>query len=273
MRFRLTITFLENVSGFAKGDLTVTGHAKATAVSGGPKVYTATITPNAASEGDVTVRVRLNTVIDAAGNLNTVSATTSAIQIDTIAPTVTITGVPTTEQNGFFLVTLRFSERVSGFHPAFDMAVGGPAVASSWRPGETLITVTLYPLVNSEGDVTLQVKEGTVTDDAGNLNTASDVTSNIHIDTIVPTATISGLPSGAENDAFDLTITFNENVSGFATADLAVSGEATATAVSGSGSNYTATITPNANKDEIVTVQVKAGLCLMMRRILILLRR
>ena len=35
-----------------------------------------------------------------------------------------------------------------------------------------------------------------------------------------PTVTISDLPSGEENDAFDLTITFSEDVTGFATADL-----------------------------------------------------
>ena len=52
--------------------------------------------------------------------------------------------------------------------------------------------------------MTLQIKEGAVTDNAGNPNTASAVTSNIHIDTIVPTATISGLPTGEENDAFPI---------------------------------------------------------------------
>ena len=70
------ITFTEDVSGFATAGLMVTGEATATAVSGGPRVYTATITPDAASEGNVTVTVNANAVTDAAGNGNTVSATT-----------------------------------------------------------------------------------------------------------------------------------------------------------------------------------------------------
>ena len=45
----------------------------------------------------MTVRVRANTVTDDAGNGNTVSATTSAIPIDTKAPTATITGLPSGE--------------------------------------------------------------------------------------------------------------------------------------------------------------------------------
>ena len=107
--------------------------------------------------------------------------------------------------------------------------------------------------------MTVRVKANAVTDEAGNSNTISAATSNIQIDTMAPTATISDLPSGAENAAFTLTIMFTEDVTGFAKEDLTVTGQATATAVSGSGSDYTATITPNADHDGNVTVQVIAG--------------
>ena len=85
------------------------------------------------------------------------------------------------------------------------------------------------------------------------------ISDRVHVDTIVPTATISGLPTGDQKDAFPLTITFNEDVTGFAAADLTVNGPATATAVSGSGSSYTATITPNADSEGDVTVTVNAN--------------
>ena len=58
---------------FAKEDLRVNGKATATAVSGGPKIYTATITPNANQEGNVTVRVKADAVTDAAGNKSPLS--------------------------------------------------------------------------------------------------------------------------------------------------------------------------------------------------------
>jgi hypothetical protein len=90
--FVLTITFSEDVNGFAVGDLTVTGPATAGNLSAGTlngeeEVYTVTITPNPLSEGDVTVQVNASTVTDLAGNLNTASAVTAAVHVDTIVPT------------------------------------------------------------------------------------------------------------------------------------------------------------------------------------------
>ena len=59
---------------------------------------------------------------------------------------------------------------------------------------------------------------------------------------------ITGVPTRPRKDPFNLTITFTEVVTGFATDDLIVTGEARATRVTGSGTTYTATITPNANQ-------------------------
>ena len=254
--FPLTITFLEDVTGFAAAGLEVTGEATATTVSGGPKVYTATITPNDNQEGDVTVQVKVDAVTDAAGNRNTVSAATPAIHIDTIVPTATISGLPTGEQNDAFPLTITFLEDVTGFAAA-GLEVTGEATATTVSGGPKVYTATITPNDNQEGDVTVQVKVDAVTDAAGNRNTVSAATPAIHIDTIAPTATISGLPSGEENDAFPLTITFLEDVTGFAAAGLEVTGEATATTVSGGPKVYTATITPNDNQEGDVTVQVK----------------
>ena len=85
----------------------------------------------------------------------------------------------------------------------------------------------------------------------GNNNTASTVTSPVHIDTIVPTVAISGLPTGEQKGVFDVTITFSEAVTGFGTSDIIVTGEATATAFSGSDGDatYEVTITPGVNKE------------------------
>ena len=256
--FDLTITFNETVTGFAKTDLTVTGEATATAVSGSGSSYTATITPNANKEDDVKVRIRVNAVTDAAGNNSTASAFTPNIHIDTIVPTVAISGVPTTEQKGAFDLTITFSEDVNGFATG-DLTVTGEASATAVSGSGSSYTATITPNANKEGDVTVKVNADTVTDAAQNNNTASTVTGNIHIDTIVPTATISGVPTTEQKSAFNLTITFNETVTGFAKEDLTVTGEATATAVSGSGSSYTATITPNAAKEGDVTVKVNAN--------------
>ena len=80
--------------------------------------------------------------------------------------------------------------------------------------------VTITPNANEESDVTLQVKANVVTDLAGNNNTASSVTSPVHIDTAVPTVSISGPPPGEQNGPFDVTITFSEDVMGFVVSDI-----------------------------------------------------
>ena len=277
--YDLTVTFSEPVTGFAvTGGLTlglvaepdvtsatpiVTATLKASAPGGA--VYTVTITPNAAgAEGDVTVTVNADTVQDLALNANpAASPETTSVHVDTIVPTVSVSGFPpaTPEQNGAFTLTVTFSEEVNGFAVPADLTVTGPATAAlaSGADGAVVYTVTITPNATSEGDVTVTVNAGAVIDAAGNPNTASAATPDIHIDTIAPTATISGLPSGEENDAFTLTITFLEDVTGFAPEDLTVTGEATATAVSGSGREYTATITPNLTSEDDVTVTVNTG--------------
>ena len=185
--FDLTITFNEDVSDFATADLMVTGQATATAVaavSGSDSEYTATITPNANQEGNVTVKVRGNAAVDAAGNKSIVSDPTSAIRIDTIAPTATISEFPTDEQSGVFKVTITFNEDVTGFARA-GLRVTGEATVTEVEAklgSEREYKATISPNDDKEGEVTVQVRVNAVTDDAGNSNPASTATPNIHID-------------------------------------------------------------------------------------------
>ena len=246
--FDVTISFSEAVTGFGTSAIIVTGEATATAFSGSGADYRVTITPNADKESDVTLQVRANAVMDLAGNNNIASSVTSPVHIDTIVPTVAISGLPTVKQKGPFDVTITFSEAVTGFGTSA-IIVTGEATATAFSGSGAGYRVTITPNANEEGDVTLQVKENAVMDLAGNNNTASSVTSPVHIDTAVPTVAISGLPTGEQKGVFDVTITFSEDVTGFGTSAIIVTGEATATAFSGSGAGYRVTITPNANKE------------------------
>ena len=175
-----------------------------------------------------------------------------SVHVDTIVPTVTgITGIPTIEKNEAFDITITFSEEVNGFAVA-DLTIDGPATASLRHHRELTATldytVTITPNPTSEDDVTIKVDADTVTDLALNDNTASSVTDAVHVDTIVPTVTdIIGIPTIEKNVAFDITITFSEEVNGFAIADLTIDGPATASLSSGTDGDlvYTVTITPN----------------------------
>ena len=127
--------------------------------------------------------------------------------------------------------------------------------------------------LNKESDVTLQVKANAVQDLAGNNNTASSVTSPVHIDTIVPTVTVTDVPDIEKNVPFDLTVTFSEPVNGFAVPGgltlrlvtepgvTSVSPIAAVTLKSGVDGEavYVVTITPNtAGAEGDVTVTVNA---------------
>ena len=141
-----------------RGGLTVTGPASATAVAAvgtSQQNYTATITPNATSEGDVTVKVKASAVTDAAGNNNTASTVTSAVHIDTILPVVTITGMPTTKTNADFTLTIGFSETVTGLSGLLEIlqniVVTGPAALSTGHRNGVNIVVSIGPIPDREG--------------------------------------------------------------------------------------------------------------------------
>ena len=218
--FTLTIMFDEDVTDFMTDDLRIQPSSRATAtavaaVSGSESQYTATITPNANQDGNVTVRVKADAATDEAGNKSPLSAVTSAIHIDTIAPTATISGLPTGEANSFFPVTITFNEDVTGFAEA-DLTVTGEATVNGvTRMSGSMYTADISPTDNKEGEVTVQVRVNAVTDAAGNSNPASTATPNIHIDTIEPTGMFVNVPTTPQKDPFDVTLRFSERVSGF----------------------------------------------------------
>ena len=81
-------------------------------MAGSGTTYTASITPT--GSGDLTIRVRANVAQDDVSNNNTASRE-HTVSVDLVRPSVSITGVPTTPQNGAFDITITFSESVTGF--------------------------------------------------------------------------------------------------------------------------------------------------------------
>jgi hypothetical protein len=69
------------------------------------------------------------------------------------------------------------------------------------------------------------------------------------VDTTAPGVTVS-VPSGVQNGAFNVTITFTESVSNFVQSDVSLSGSAasiTSWSANSDSTVYTATITPTAS--------------------------
>ena len=197
-------------------------------------------------------------VLGSLTNLDSIDITIPASP-DTVAPDVSIS-VPSGVQNGAFSVTITFTEVVSGFVQA-DVSLSGTATASitAWATTDNItFTATITP--TTSGTVTIGIAASVATDAASNSNTAAtSKTVTTNLDTTPPGVSIS-VPSGVQNSAFFVTITFTEAVSGFTQSDVSLSGTATASITAWNTTDntvYTAMIIPAASGR--VTIGVAAN--------------
>ena len=177
---------------------------------------------------------------------------------DTTAPSVSIS-VPSGVQNGAFNATITFTEAVSNFLQSEVSLSGSAASVTSWSANSdnTVYTATMTP--TASGTLTVGVAANVATDAANNPNTAATSKNvTVSVDTTAPGVTVS-VPSGTQNGAFNITITFTEAVSGFVGSDVSLSGSAasiTSWSTNSDNTVYTATVTPTASGT--VTVSVAA---------------
>ena len=122
--FIVYVTASENVTGFSASEdfmLSPSELARFNQVGrfNGPTVWGVRITRETRQEGLVNFFLKAGAVTDAAGNTSAKSDTYT-ILVDTLRPAVeSITGEPTTEQNGPFDLTVTFSEPVNGFEAGY----------------------------------------------------------------------------------------------------------------------------------------------------------
>ncbi|MDE2620853.1 MAG: cadherin-like domain-containing protein, partial [Sphingomonadales bacterium] len=204
-----TVTFSEDVTSLDASAFAVT-NGTIVSVSGSGSSWSVVVTPAAGVEGDLGLALLAGTVSDAAGNLNTESA--SALQaIDTLAPVVTITDDAAATATGVVTYSLAFAEAVTGLDAA-DLLVGHGTVTAISGSGSTW-TVSVTPDAGFEGAMTLQLKAGAVSDAAGNGNDATAAADQA-VDTLAPVIAAfapgdgtTGVATGA-----NLVVTFSEAV-------------------------------------------------------------
>ncbi|RMT10649.1 BNR repeat-containing glycosyl hydrolase [Pseudomonas amygdali pv. lachrymans] len=249
----VTITFSEAVSGFTNADLSVAnGTLSAVSSSDGGITWTATLTPTAGIT-DSSNLVTLNNagVTDQAGNAGTGLAFSNNYAIDSVRPTASIVVADNALSIGeTSLVTITFSEAVSGFDNSDLSIANGTLSTVSSSDGGITWTATFTPTLNVADSTNLITLNNTgVADLAGNIGSGVTNSNNYSIDTIQPTATIVVADSALSVGETSLvTITFSEAVSGFNNADLTVeNGTLSAVSSSDGGITWTATFTPSAN--------------------------
>ncbi|WP_233354221.1 Ig-like domain-containing protein, partial [Algimonas arctica] len=169
-----------------------------------------------AADGAVTVDVAAAAATDSAGNDST-AATQFSITNDASAPTVSIASAPPASVNGPFDLVFNFTEDMTGLTAA-DFVVTNGAVVLSGGPRDFTVTVT----PNGNGDITLALPANVATDAAGNGNVAFAAAITVNVDTAAPSVSIASTSSDPVSGAFPITVTFNEDVSGFVLGDLTV---------------------------------------------------
>ncbi len=256
----VTITFSEAVTGFTNSDLTIANGTLSAVSSGdGNVTWTATFTPTANMTDSTNVITLANTgVSDGAGNTGTGTTNSNNYAIDTLRPTATIVVADTLLIAGeTSLVTITFSEAVTGFTNSDLTVASGTLSAVSSGDGNVTWTATFTPTANLTDSTNVITLANTgVSDGAGNTGSGTTNSNNYAIDTLRPTATIVVADSALTVGETSLvTITFSEAVAGFTNTDLTVpNGTLSPVSTADSGITWTATFTPNTNVNSAVNV-------------------
>ena len=257
----VTLQFSEAVASFSSDDdVTVQNGSLATMTSSDNITWTGTFTPTSNVEDTSNILTLATSYTDTAGNAPASTSTTANYEIDTIAPTMTITSSTVSDgsTSNDPAITLIFtsSEATTDFTVS-DITVTNGSMSNFASVSSTVYTVIFTP--SSNGATTVDVAANTFTDPAGNPNTVANQFNWIY-DSTSPTITIASttVTSGTTTNDSSIAVTFttSESTVNFVNTDVIVS-NGTLSNFAGSGTNYTATFTPTA--DGLTTIDVPAN--------------
>ncbi|WP_339463931.1 Ig-like domain-containing protein [Pseudomonas sp. EA_65y_Pfl2_P74] len=250
---QVTITFSEAVTGFTTADLSVAnGSVSGLSSSDGGITWTATFTPtNNVSDTTNLITLDNTGISDLSGNAGSGTTDSNNYAIDTQRPTATIVVADNALRIGeTSLVTITFSEAVTGFSNADLTIANGTLSAVSSSDGGITWTATFTPTANiTDATNLITLDNSGVSDSNGNAGSGTTDSNNYAIDNQRPTATVVFADTALKiGDTSLVTFTFSEAVTGFSNADLTIAnGTLTAVSSSDGGVTWTATFTPTSN--------------------------
>ncbi|MBU1108936.1 MAG: Ig-like domain-containing protein [Candidatus Riflebacteria bacterium] len=252
----VTIEFNKDIIDFDLSDLTI-GNGNATSLSQITPFRKWSFLVNTSSQGAITVDLAANIVHDSAGNGNK-AANQIGVIFDSISPTVNITSTASASTNlSSIPIRIEFSENVSGFDIS-DLQIDNYTAVSTLQTvtAGRVWSTTITPA--APGNVSVALSADIATDAAGNGNTAA-TTLVRNYDIERPTVTLSTIkPDPTNANPIPVTVTFNEDITGFAISHLVVgNGSAGNLQVAIANRAWTVEITPNA--EGFVTVDMAAG--------------
>jgi len=175
--------------------------------------------------------------------------------VDRVVPTVSVASTTPDPTNlATIPVTVTFSEDVSGFS-AEDVTAVNATVDNFSSVSAAVYTFDLTP--SGQGPVTADVAAGVAQDGAGNGNAAA-AQFTITYDSVGPTVSVaSTAPDPTNLSPIPVTVTFDEDVSGFTAEDVTAGNGTLDNFATVSGSVYTFDLTPSGQGP--VTADVAAG--------------
>jgi hypothetical protein len=236
---------------FTTADIIVGNGTKGTLASSNCSVYTINVTPS--GQGAVTVDVPVNSAYEVGFTTGNAAATQFSIVYDSVAPTnQNLVFASSASRQSSASVTI-LSSATQGDGQSTDTVWFAPLGTTVFTEGANM-TKTTGSSVTILAPVTVGTYRLYVVDAAGNISTAS--TGILTVDNTGPTVSItSSAADPTKVSPVPVTITFNEDVTGFDVSDITIT-NGTAS-LSGGPAVYTANITP-AGQGEI-TVTVNAG--------------
>ena len=212
-------------------------------------------TPQTADVGTVTVKVTANDGTDSVSDTFDIVVRTEANQVPAVANE--IPDQPATAGTAFsFTFGANTFSDANGDTLSYTATQDGGTALPAWLTfAAGTRTFSGTPRTADVGTLTVKVTANDGTDsvsDTFEIVVGADVTA--------PTVTISGVPASI-NATTALTVTFawSEDVTGFVTGDVTVSGGTKGTFTAVDGSSYTLTVTPSGNASVVVTVAADAA--------------
>lgn len=217
--FTVYFSFSEAVSGLTADDVQVvngsSGNLQNYPEAVIPNSYSVDVTPD--GNGNISIQIPAAVVQDGSGNDN-VASETIVVDLDLVQPTAIIQGIPSGPAT--FNVSIIFSEPVIDFVEA-DISVANASL-SNFQGSDSSYTVDVTPA--GTGDIVISLAANVLTDEVGNGNVLAERS----FDQTAPMASIGTTESDTTStNPFPITITFNEEVSGFVPENISVmNGEA-----------------------------------------------
>lgn len=231
--FTITITFSEAVTGLSVGDFDGVNATFSSLQTSDNITYTMLATPG--TPGVKSIYLPAGTVLNIAGNANTISNTLS-YQQDNTAPDITSVTKPATGNYHLYsplVFTVTYNEHVivTGT-PHIAIQIGDPIDRiASYIGGSGTSTLTFSYASVEEGllanDITISpaiaLNGGSIMDAAGNnadLLLQNISPSIVNVDSRRPTVVLTTTAPGTVSAPFPVTLTFSEAVTGFVLSDV-----------------------------------------------------